>query len=111
MNTQFIFKEGCGNKSNSSKWKCAYNSMTGEYTAALFFSSYQGTWLSLYIINKDIWDKVGTFENDDYKSERLIKTGELALEREYTCHWGPPMPDKVKDPEYQTRFAWYLDKE
>ena len=104
------FKSGQGNQSNSSKWYCAYDHVTGEYTAAISFSSAAQGSLSLYIISKAVWDAVGNFEDDDYKSEKLIESGGvLALEREYYNRNGYELPDQIYDNDYEARFAWYFN--
>ena len=58
---------------SASCWKvCCDPSEEGRYTAELHFGGAGGASYSLYEIDKEIFDQVGTFEDDDYKSERLI---------------------------------------
>ena len=105
----FEFKKGKGNASNSSSWFCAKKD-GGPCMAAVSFSSYQGSFLSLWYIDEKVFDKCGTFLFDDYKSEKLIKKGELAFRSENGTHWAPPMPDVINDPDYRERFAWFFER-
>ena len=69
------FKEGRGGATNASVWKLCHDDERDLYTAELRFIGYSGSSYDLYEINKDIYDTAGTFENDEYKSEELIRTG------------------------------------
>ena len=104
------FKYGRGNKSNSSSWYCAHDTENDTYLAVKSFGSAQGHWFSLWKINEETWKQVGTFEDDDYKSERLISEGELIYKLEDERNY--PMPDEViNDSNYKTLFAWYYNQE
>ena len=69
------FKEGRGSATNASVWKLCHDDERDLYTAELRFIGYSGSSYDLYQINKEIYDTAGTFENDEYKSEELIRTG------------------------------------
>jgi len=88
-NSEWIFKEGKGKASNSSHWRVCYDGNTKKYTAGVFFGGAGGSSYNLYEITKEIFDKVGTFEDDEYNSERLIATGR-ELYRGVNDRCGPP---------------------
>lgn len=99
-----LFKDGIGNASNASYWKVCYDEENEIYTAQKRFMGAGGYSMSLYEITKDIFDKVGTFEDDDYKSERLISEGrELYRRVDEKC--SPPYDD-VSDKNYRTLCPW-----
>ncbi len=75
MQRNFVFKEGRGNANNSCSWKVCHDKSIGLYTAEVSFGGAGGSSYQLFQITKEIFDQVGTLEDDDYKSERLIKTG------------------------------------
>ena len=68
--SRYVFKEGHGTASNACYWKVCYDKQLGIYTAQVSFGGAGGGCTSLYQINGDIFNQVGTFEDDDYKSER-----------------------------------------
>ena len=47
----------------------------GLYPAEIRYGGVGGASYKLYEIDKEIFDQVGTFEDDDYKLERLITKG------------------------------------
>lgn len=69
-------KKGKGSESNSASWRAAYIKNSGGYYAMLNFSSAAGHWKSIYRITEEAFNKLGTFEDDDYKTEELIRKGE-----------------------------------
>ena len=71
------YKKGRGNKENSSYWTCVFDDEKNLYYGETFLGNADGIIYNLYKINKEIFDKVGTFDRDDYKSQDLIKSGEL----------------------------------
>lgn len=75
MQDNYIFKEGRGNASNSCSWKACHDTKTDFYSAEVSFGGAGGSSYQLFQITKEIFDQVGSFEDDDYKSERLIGTG------------------------------------
>lgn len=74
--TLSLIKKGCGNESNSSSWKIAYCEESGEYFAMLSFCSYAGSWCSIYKISKEACDMAGSFEDDGYRTEEMLRKGE-----------------------------------
>jgi hypothetical protein len=60
---------------------------------------------SLYEINKEVFDQAGTFEDDDYKTEKLIKEkGRLlyeAADERQTQPW-----QRVVDEDYDKLCSW-----
>lgn len=95
-----MIKRGCGNQSNSSAWSAAYNKEYKKYVAMLQFGSAYGGWMSLYEISKETFDKAGTFENDDYLTERMIRKGRLLYKYENDRNSPEPM-NFVKDENYE----------
>lgn len=95
-----MVKRGCGNQSNSASWCAAYNEEYGKYVAELSFSSAYGCWASDYIIPKKTFDKLGTFENDDYKSERLIRKGKRIYLYENERNYPEPT-EIISDDNYE----------
>ncbi|MCQ2974620.1 MAG: hypothetical protein MJ211_07380 [Bacteroidales bacterium] len=81
MHTEkLIFKKGRGIDEYSSWWTVCFNNETQQYTAEINFQGPLSGNYYLYEITKEIYDKVGTFENDDFKTEDLIKTGRILFE-------------------------------
>ena len=106
MSDRYIFKQGQGSAGNSSLWKVCYDTQgEGRYTAELRFGGACGASYKLYEINKEIFDRVGTFENDDYKSERLIKEGGRLLYRSMIDR-NMPGSDDVIDEDYRKLCPW-----
>lgn len=64
-----VFKEGYDSSFNSGQWKVCFDEKRNLYTAELFFCGAGGAAYYLYEITKDIFEVVGTFDDDDYKSE------------------------------------------
>ena len=75
MSERFVFKQGKGNAGNSAHWKACFDTQEGRYTAEIRFGGAGGASYKLFEINKEIFDLIGTFADDDYKSERLIRNG------------------------------------
>lgn len=99
-------KSGKGNKSNSADWTVCHDENSGKYTAKTVFASHAGHWFCLYEITKDIFEKVGTFEEDDYLSQRLIKNnGRLLFEDTYDKYCGWPT-FQVEDTNYRSLCGW-----
>ena len=92
----YVFKEGCGTASNAQHWIVCWDRYYDFYTAELNFGGIGCRSMSLWEINKEIYDQVGTFEDDDYKSERLIQTGRCLYWAE-SNKWGPSY-ERVIDP-------------
>lgn len=100
-------KEGRGNASNSNFWVVCFNEENGKYTAYLGFGSDMMMMASFYEITKEIFDTVGTFSDDDYKSQKLIRTGRLLYYRE-DSKWSMPY-EKIEDENYEEWCSWYFD--
>lgn len=84
-------KSGHGNQINSADWSATYNSKYDKYVARVSYCSGCGFWMSLYEISKETYDKLGTFENDDYKTEQLIRReGNLLYRFEDERNWPEP---------------------
>lgn len=94
-------KRGCGNQSNSSSWTAAYNEERNIYVAMLSFGSAYGCWEALYEIPGETYEACGTFENDDYKTERLIRKGRLLYRYENERNYPEPM-EIINDPDYES---------
>ena len=71
--TNYWFKTEEGTGVGSSRWTVCMSRENGRCTAELYFMGGGGANQALYEINKDIFDQAGTFEDDDYKTENLIK--------------------------------------
>lgn len=99
-----LYKTGKGTGDSSSRWTVCMSN-TGTYTAELYFMGAGGAHQWLYEIDKDVFDQAGTFENDDYKTEKLIKEKgrrlyEAADERDSQA-W-----QSVADTDYDTLCSW-----
>ena len=94
------YKNGRGNKENSSYWTCVFDDENNLYYGETFLGNADGIIYNLYKINKEIFDSVGTFDRDDYKSQDLIKSGELVYSLEDLNFNGAPVED-VGDPNYK----------
>ena len=77
----------------------------GRYTAEIRFGGVGGASYKLYEIDKETYDRVGTFEDDDYKSERLIREGGRKL---YVSMIDRNMPgfDEVIGRDYRKLCPW-----
>ena len=105
MSERFVIKKGKGNASNSSNWKVCFDTMEGRYTAEIRFGGADGASYKLYEINKEIFDQAGTFEDDDYKSERLIRNGGRMLYVSMVDR-NTPGSDDVIDRDYRKLCPW-----
>lgn len=101
-------KAGRGSQSNSANWSAAYNPEVRKYFAKLQFSSASGSWLSYYEIPRETFEKLGTFDRDDYVSERLIRKGKLLYKYENERNYPEPT-EIVKDPDYICTCWMLLD--
>lgn len=99
-----LYKTGEGTGDSSSRWTVCMTKK-GVYTAELYYMGAGGASQSLYEIDKDVFDQAGTFEDDDYKTENLIKEKgrrlyEAADERQ-TQPW-----HAVADTDYDKLCSW-----
>lgn len=103
--TDLFFKEGIGNAGNASRWTVCLDPKRNLYTAELRFCGAGGSMVALYEIVKDVFDQAGTFEGDDYKSERLIREKGRELFRiEDSRHVEPCKT--VFDPHFRMLCPW-----
>ncbi len=63
-------------KKKGNNWTAYYNPETGRYFAEIMYTSREGREQFDYEITKDIYSRLGTFE-DDIDNERLIKTARM----------------------------------
>ena len=103
--SRFVFKEGSGTARNASHWTVCYDMELGIYTARIGFGGAGGGSVQLYQITKEIFDKVGSFEDDDYKSERLIETGRLLYGYETSKYASGP-EERVFDKNWKKLCPW-----
>ena len=103
--SRFVFKEGCGTARNASSWKVCYDKALGIYTARVGFGGAGGSSVRLYQITKAIFDKVGTFEDDDYKSEKLIATGRILYGYDNSKYASGP-DERVFDQNWRSLCPW-----
>ena len=66
-------------------WTAYYDSDTGRYFAEIIYTSREGREQYDYEITQDIYNRLGTFE-DDIENERLIKNGKMAYSFENTMY-------------------------
>ncbi|MBO6027208.1 MAG: hypothetical protein J6P73_08190 [Bacteroidales bacterium] len=102
---RFIFKEGHGTARNACYWKVCYDKQLGIYTAQVSFGGAGGSSTSLYQINGDIFNQVGNFEDDDYKSERLIKTGRRLIDFDSSKY--APDGTRLFDRDWKSICPWF----
>ncbi len=105
MSDRYVFKQGEGSADNSSRWKVCFDKQEGRYTAEVRFGGAGGASYKLYEISREIFERVGTFEDDDYKSERLIREGGRKLYISIADR-NTPGCDEVIDRDYRKLCAW-----
>ena len=66
-------------------WTAYYDPETGRYFAEIMYTSREGREQYNYEITKDIYDRLGSFD-DDVENERLIKTAEMTYSFENTMY-------------------------
>ena len=66
-------------------WTAYYDPETGRYFAEIMYTSREGREQYNYEIKKDIYDRLGSFD-DDVENERLIKTAEMTYSFENTMY-------------------------
>ena len=105
MSDRFVLKQGKGSTGNSSHWTVCFDMQEGRYTAELRYGGVVGASYKLYEINKEIFDQAGTFAEDDYKSERLIRKDGRML---YASMFNRNMLgfDEVIDVNYRKLCPW-----
>lgn len=90
-------KQGHGSESNSSLWRVAYCEEFKEYFGLVQFGSYAGAWCGIYRISKRDYEAAGTFEDDDYKTERMIRKGKQIYKYENDRNYPEPIDLVLKD--------------
>lgn len=83
-------------------WTAYYDNRNERYVARLVFTSYEGQELYDYEITKEIYDKLGSFE-DDYDNVGLIKTARMTHSMEDTRHT-PHTINSVYDDNWEAVF-------
>ncbi len=101
------YKYGKGIKENSSNWACVFDEVNNLYFGETYLGNDEGIIYNLYKINKEIFDTVGTFNGDDYKSQDLIKSGELLYSLEDLNANSEPI-EIVGDPNYKLIHDLYF---
>lgn len=102
-------KTGCGKERNSASWAVAYNQECDMYVAMLSFSSAYGCWMSMYEIPKESFDLAGTFEDDDYKTERMIREGRELYKYENERNYPEPY-ERIADENYRNLCKILLER-
>ena len=83
-------------------WTAYHDNKNNRYVARLVFTSYEGQELYDYEITKEIYDKLGSFE-DDYDNVGLIKTARMTHSMEDTRHT-PHAINSVYDDNWEAVF-------
>jgi flavin reductase (DIM6/NTAB) family NADH-FMN oxidoreductase RutF len=100
-----LIKTGEGSGISSSRWAVCMSKSNSTYSAELYFMGAGGAHQRLYEIDKDVFDQAGTFEDDDYKTENLIKEkGRLlyeAADERQTLPW-----QNISDDYYKIICNW-----
>ena len=72
-------------KKKGNNWTAYYDSDTHRYFAEIIYTSREGREQYDYEITRDIFDKLGTF-NEDYENELLIRTAKMTYSFENTMY-------------------------
>ena len=70
---------------HGNNWTAYYDPDTKRYYAEIIYTSREGREQYDYEITRDIFSRLGTFE-DDTENERLIKTAKMAFSFFYTMY-------------------------
>lgn len=103
-------KKGQGNQSNSACWAAGYSEEYKMYAAILDFSSAYGCWESIYEISRETYEKAGSFVDDDYKTERLIRKGKVIYKYENDRNAPEPM-ERIFDDRWEELRNMLLGKD
>ncbi len=105
MPDRYIFKQGEGCADHSSCWKVCLDVQEGRYTAEIRYGGAGGASYKLCEIGKEIFDLAGTSEDDDHKTERLIRDGGRML---YISAFDRNTPgfDEAIDSKYRELCPW-----
>lgn len=80
-------------KKKGNNWTAYYNPETGRYFAEIMYTSREGREQFDYEITKDIYSRLGIFE-DDIDNKRLIKTAKMTYSFENTMY-GTLVPERT----------------
>lgn len=80
-------------KKKGNNWTAYYNPETERYFAEIMYTSREGREQFDYEITKDIYSRLGTFE-DDIDNKRLIKTAKMTYSFENTMY-GTLVPERT----------------
>lgn len=80
-------------KKKGINWTAYYNPETERYFAEIMYTSREGREQFDYEITKDIYSRLGTFE-DDIDNKRLIKTAKMTYSFENTMY-GTLVPERT----------------
>lgn len=80
-------------KKKGNNWTAYYNPETGRYFAEIMYTSREVREQFDYEITKDIYSRLGTFE-DDIDNKRLIKTAKMTYSFENTMY-GTLVPERT----------------
>ena len=83
-------------------WTAYYDNKNERYVARLVFTSYEGQEFYDYYLTEDIYNKLGTFE-DDYDNVSLIRTATMTHSMEDTRHT-PCAINTVYDKDWKTVY-------
>ena len=72
-------------KKSGNNWTAYYDPDTKRFFAEIMYTNREGREECHYEITKDIYEKLGTFD-DDVENERLIKSAEMSYSYENTMY-------------------------
>ena len=72
-------------KKSGNNWTAYYDPDTERYFAEIMYTSREGREEYHYEITQDIYDRLGSFDND-VENERLIKSAEMSYSCENTMY-------------------------
>lgn len=101
-------KRGKGNQIDSSDWQAIYDEKKGEYYVRVSSNRNNDVKLAIYLINKSIYDKLGTFPEDDYMIEDMIIRNGTLLYKNYKRN-GKIYLLFIKNGFKRIDFAWAFD--
>ena len=91
-------------KKKGNNWTAYYDSDTHRYFAEIIYTSREGREQYNYEITREIFDKLGTF-NEDYENELLIRTAKMTYSFENT-HFVDLLVNRCSYPETCEEYAY-----